>query len=57
MRKAGDKRDDTIVKQEIYDAYFKGRNIVEVIDDRPSVIRMLQANGLNVRDVGNGEEF
>ena len=28
-----------------------------VIDDRPSVIRMWKENGLNVIDVGNGEEF
>lgn len=59
MRRAGDSRDDTIVKQEIYDNYFKKHDypILCVIDDRPSVIRMWRSNGLKVIDVGAGVEF
>lgn len=57
MRRSGDKRPDTEVKQEMYDKYFKHYDVVEVIDDRPSVIRMWRSNGLNVKDVGGGVEF
>lgn len=57
MRKAGDRRPDTEVKQEILNKYFRKDKIELVIDDRPSVIRMWQANGLPVMDVGNGVEF
>lgn len=58
MRRAGDSRDDTIVKKEILDTYFKDKSKIKaVLDDRPSVIRMWKENGLNVIDVGNGEEF
>lgn len=58
MRKAGDSRQDDIVKQEIYDRYFKDKYPVRlVIDDRPSVIRMWRSNGLSVLDVGDGREF
>lgn len=57
MRDAGDKREDTIVKSEIYDKYLKDLNIINIYDDRPSVIRMWRAKGLNVVDVGQGIEF
>lgn len=57
MRKSGDKRDDVIVKQEIYDKYLKQYNVVKVFDDRPKVIRMWQSNGLQVVDCGDGVEF
>ncbi len=58
MRKANDKRDDTIVKKEMLDMYFPNKTkIHKVIDDRPSVIRMWRENGLDVIDVGKGEEF
>lgn len=60
MRKAGDCRKDTIVKEEIFwediaDYY----NVVAVIDDRPSVVRMWWDIGIpNVICVGNPwEEF
>lgn len=57
MRRADDKRPDTEVKQGIYDTYFKGKyDIAHIIDDRPSVIRMWRANGLDVIDVGPGPE-
>lgn len=57
MRKGGDTRVDTIVKAEIYDRYFADKEVVQVIDDRPSVIRMWKEKGLNVLDVGKGVEF
>lgn len=58
MRRAGDKRPDTEVKQGIYDMYFKGKYpILTVIDDRPVVIEMWRANGLQVIDVGDGVHF
>lgn len=57
MRRAGDKRPDVEVKQEIYDRYLKQYNVVKVFDDRPLVIRMWQENGLQVVDCGSGEEF
>lgn len=58
MRRSGDKRPDTEVKQDILNTYFKDHSKIKcVIDDRPSVIRMWQSNGLEVIDVGNGIEF
>lgn len=57
MRRAKDNRPDTVVKKEILDTFFKKEFIEEVIDDRPSVIRMWEENGLNVIDVGKGIEF
>lgn len=58
MRRAGDYRSDTIVKEEIYktsiEPYF---NVHTVVDDRPSVIRMWRSLGLHVIDVGNGLDF
>lgn len=58
MRRENDKRPDTEVKQGILDTYFPDRTtIYKVIDDRPSVIRMWRSNGLDVIDVGKGEEF
>lgn len=58
MRHGGDKRPDTEVKKQIYETYFKDKYVVHcVIDDRPSVIRMWESNGLNVVNVGNNIEF
>lgn len=59
MRRAGDRRPDTETKQQILDTYFKKNSypIHCVIDDRPSVIEMWRGNGIDVIDVGTGEEF
>lgn len=57
MRNSHDSREDSIVKREIYDKYLKNLDIVKVFDDRPRVIRMWEELGLEVVDVGNGEEF
>lgn len=57
MRRQDDNRDDDIVKREIYEKYLKHTNVVKVFDDRPRVIRMWRELGLEVEDVGTGEEF
>lgn len=57
MREENDRRQDTLVKKDIYTKYLSHLDIDTVIDDRPSVIRMWQGFGLDVVDVGNGEEF
>jgi hypothetical protein len=58
MRRADDKREDTEVKAQMLDIYFPDKTkIVQVIDDRPSVIRMWQERDLPVLDVGKGIEF
>lgn len=58
MRRAGDSREDSIVKREILHKYFKDKSkIIKVFDDRPRVIRMWREEGLEVEDVGDGIEF
>lgn len=52
MRSAGDNRDDTIVKQELYEKHIKGKyRVLFVIDDRIKVLNMWQQNGLFTLDV------
>lgn len=54
MRKEGDKRDDTIVKEEIYHQYIEPNYaVLGVFDDRPKVCRMWRKLGLNVAQMGN----
>lgn len=54
MRKAGDKRDDTIVKEEIYHEFIEPEYaVLGVFDDRPKVCRMWRRLGLNVAQMGN----
>lgn len=57
MRPSGDKREDSIVKTNIYNKFLKNLKIVRVYDDRPRVIRMWRELGLEVVDVGDGIEF
>ena len=57
MRPASNSSPDTEIKQNILNKYFHKENILRVYDDRPSVIRMWRENGLEVVDVGDGEEF
>ncbi len=57
MRPNNDSRYDTVIKREIYDKYLKHLDIVKVFDDRLKVIRMWREVGLDVVDVGTGEEF
>lgn len=58
MRRAHDKREDSLIKKELLDMYFPDKSIINAVyDDRPRVIRMWQAEGLNVIDCGDGIEF
>lgn len=57
MRQDGDRRPDNLVKQDILKNYFNKDKVKLVIDDRPQVIRMWREHGLEVIDVGKGEEF
>lgn len=56
MRKTGDKRDDTIVKKEIFESLVNDYYVEYVIDDRPKVVRMWRSLGLFVFQV-NDKEF
>lgn len=54
MRAEGDRRQDTVVKRELFDAHIRGMYDVEfVIDDRPCVCRQWRDMGLKVLQVGN----
>lgn len=56
MRKADDKRDDRIVKKEIFDEWIKNRyNVRFVLDDRDRVVEMWRSLGLKVLQVGEGD--
>lgn len=57
MRGSSDHRPDEIVKKEMLDNLLDKSKIQDWYDDRPKVIRMLRENGINVTDVGDGEEF
>ena len=61
MRRGGDKRPDTVVKQQILETYFPDpyrQQIRCVFDDRPVVIREVWKKAeLPVVDCGTGEEF
>jgi predicted kinase len=58
MRRAGDKRDDDLIKEELLNKYFPNKAVIDtVFDDRPRVIRMWRKNGLQVVDCGDGREF
>lgn len=56
MRKLGDMRKDTVVKEEMYRAYLDGRyNVIAVFDDRKSVVEMWRSLGLSVFQVAEGD--
>jgi predicted kinase len=57
MRQAHDHRPDTDVKRDILHKYFLKQDVLLVLDDRPSVLRMWESEGLRTIDVGNGQEF
>lgn len=55
MRKAGDNRDDTIVKKEIYDTLIEPYyNVIAVFDDRNRVVDMWRSLGLTTLQVDYG---
>ncbi len=58
MRKQGDYRDDSIVKQEILNEYWPGerkKDIFAIFDDRDRVVAMWRANGLRCYQVASGD--
>lgn len=58
MRAAGDRRDDTIVKRELYEAKIKFRyNVTTVFDDRKKVCYMWETLGLKVFRCGPDFDF
>ena len=55
MRKTGDNRPDSIVKQEIYERHIKDRYQVDyVLDDRNQVVKMWRELGLTCLQVAEG---
>ena len=53
-RTEGDKRADTIIKEELYREHIEDKyNVKYIIDDRPSVCRMWRSLGLPVLQVGD----
>lgn len=55
MRKAGDMRDDRIVKNELFNDNIKDKYYVEfVLDDRDKVVQMWRDMGLTCLQVANG---
>lgn len=56
MRKTGDKRDDAVVKREIFADHIAKEFIVQfVLDDRDRVVEMWRSLGLKVLQVENGD--
>ena len=55
MRKDGDRRDDSIVKQEILDAHIDKERVLFVLDDRQRVVDMWRRNGLVCFQVAPGD--
>jgi hypothetical protein len=54
MRPTGDRRNDAIVKQELYEKEIKGKyNVLAVFDDRLRVCRMWHSLGLPLFRVGD----
>ena len=55
MRPVNDNRPDTVIKEELFDNYIKGKyHVSVVIDDRKCMVQHWQSMGFNVLDVGNG---
>lgn len=57
MRQDGDRRPDTITKQEILDLYLDKSKIEVAVDDRPVIVSLWRHNKIKVIDVGNGKDF
>lgn len=55
MRTAGDKREDSIIKSELFDRHVRDRyNVQFVLDDRDRVVKMWRSMGLAVFQVNEG---
>lgn len=58
MREAGDKRVDSVIKEEIYNNFIKDKfNVIAAFDDRPQVSRQFESLGIKVFKCGPGYEF
>jgi predicted kinase len=58
MRPEGDKRNDAIVKHELFHEHIAGKyNVVGVFDDRGRVLRMWRAIGLTTFAVGDTDNY
>lgn len=56
MRKDDDNRDDTIVKEEIYNEYIKDQyGVIAWFDDRNKVVKHMRSLGLPVFQVADGD--
>jgi hypothetical protein len=56
MRPAGDRRNDAIVKNELFETHLAGKfNIDFVLDDRDRVVQMWRAKGIKCLQVADGE--
>lgn len=55
MRATGDKRDDTLVKYEIFDQHLRDRNIIAALDDRDRVVQMWRKIGVPCFQVNEGD--
>ena len=56
MRSAEDKRRDSIVKRELFDAHIRDRyDVAYVLDDRNQVVQMWRSLGLTVLQVAEGD--
>lgn len=55
MRKKGDRRKDSVVKYELFDAHVRGKfNVHFVLDDRDQVVQLWRALGLTCLQVAEG---
>ncbi|MFI7608757.1 hypothetical protein ACIBTV_27105 [Micromonospora sp. NPDC049366] len=55
MRRLGDGRRDSVVKQEFFNEHIRKQyDVLGVFDDREQVVRMWRANGLTVFQVAEG---
>lgn len=56
LRKTGDMRKDSIIKQEIYERFIKDKyNVSFILDDRQQVVDMWRSLGLTVFQVAEGD--
>jgi hypothetical protein len=56
MRTTGDRRDDSVVKQELYEAHIEGKfDVWFVLDDRDRVVKMWRDLGLTCLQVAPGD--
>jgi predicted kinase len=56
MRPTGDKRKDSVIKRELYDAHIRGKyNVLFVLDDRNQVVELWRSLGLMCLQVADGD--